>query len=232
MLYLRPLNHLPQRQTLGVALCRSHQRDHHRECWNVLSLQHSLTASRKLLLRIYGPQVEHLIDREVELQILKRLARKSIGPRMLGTFTNGRFEQYFNARTLTAQDLRNPETSKQIAKRMRELHDGIDLLEEERSAGPFIWQNWDKWVQRCEEVICWLDQEISTGHQKNMTLPSEAWRKRGLVCGVAWSFFRQTVDRYRRWLGDIYGDPAAIKRDLVFAHNDVSDTLIQWTCDY
>ena len=42
----------------------------------------------KLLLRIYGPQVEHLIDRESELAILKRLARKRIGPRMLGTFAN------------------------------------------------------------------------------------------------------------------------------------------------
>lgn len=41
----------------------------------------------KVLLRIYGPQVEHLIDREIELGVLRRLARKKIGPRLLGTFS-------------------------------------------------------------------------------------------------------------------------------------------------
>lgn len=179
--------------------------------------------SRKLLLRIYGPQTGDLIDREVELQILKRLAQKSIGPRMLGTFTNGRFEQYFNARTLTAQDIRQPGTSMQIAKRMRELHDGIDLLEEERSAGPSIWQNWDKLVQRCEGIMRWIDQETSKSEQKPMKPLSEAWMRRGFVCGVPWPLFRQTVHRYRTWLSALYGDSAAIARDLIFAHNDVSE---------
>ncbi|KAG5990553.1 hypothetical protein E4U43_004259 [Claviceps pusilla] len=92
----------------------------------------------KLLLRVYGPQVEHLIDRDNELKVLQRLARKKIGPRLLGTFKNGRFEQYFNAITLTPAHLREPDTSKSIAKRMRELHDGVDLLPLEREAGKRI----------------------------------------------------------------------------------------------
>lgn len=174
----------------------------------------------KLLLRIYGPQVEHLIDRESELQILRRLARKKIGPRLLGTFTNGRFEQFFHARTLTARDLRIPETSKQIAKRMRELHDGIDLLEEEREEGAFIWRNWNKWVDRCEEVISWLDNQILAIKQGSTAPPSGEWKERGLVCGVEWSLFRRTVEKYRKWLFDQYGGPAGIRQKLVFAHND------------
>ena len=181
-----------------------------------------LTRYRKLLLRIYGPQVEHLIDRESELQILRRLARKKIGPRLLGTFTNGRFEQFFHARTLTARDLRVPETSKQIAKRMRELHDGIELLEEEREEGAFVWRNWNKWVDRCEEVISWLDNQILATKQGSPLSRSEEWKKRGLVCGVEWSFFRRTVERYRNWLFDQCGGPAGIRQKLVFAHNDVS----------
>ena len=166
-----------------------------------------------------------MIDREKELQILKRLARKSIGPRLLGTFTNGRFEQFFNASTLTASDLRNPETSKQIAKRMRELHEGIDLLDEERAAGPFIWQNWDKWVVRCDEIVTWLDQRVREHEQNGGLTSPEFWETRGLVCGVTWSFFRQTVNRYRKWLEDQYGDSSNINRAMVFAHNDVCDTL-------
>ncbi|MCJ1285802.1 hypothetical protein MMC26_005143 [Xylographa opegraphella] len=174
----------------------------------------------KLLLRIYGPQVEHLIDRENELQILRRLARKKIGPRLLGTFTNGRFEEFFHARTLTAGDLRAPETSKNIAKRMRELHDGIELLEEERDSGPFIWRNWDKWVTRCEEVIMWVDHQIISGEAGPARGRADEWKRRGLVCGVEWSVFRRTVERYRRWLDDQYGGPAGLRQHLVFAHND------------
>jgi choline kinase len=170
----------------------------------------------KLLLRVYGPQVEHLIDRENELGILRRLARKKIGPRLLGTFTNGRFEEFFNAQTLTAADLRLEDTSKQIAKRMRELHDGMELLEREREGGPFVWMNWDKWVDRCEEVISYLDKEILSGKKRR----KELWRRRGLVCGVEWPQFKATIDKYRKWLDEYYGK-AGVNRNLVFAHNDV-----------
>lgn len=166
--------------------------------------------------------MEHLIDRENELQILRRLARKKIGPRLLGTFLNGRFEEFFHARTLTARDLRIPETSKQIAKRMRELHDGIELLENERDAGAFVWRNWDKWVERCEEVISWVDSQVLPSGQRQIASRSEAWKERGLICGLRWSVFRQTVDRYRQWLDAQYGGTAGIRQHLVFAHNDVS----------
>ncbi|KAK0100529.1 hypothetical protein ONS95_006989 [Cadophora gregata] len=169
----------------------------------------------KLLLRIYGPQVEHLIDRENELSILRRLARKKIGPRLLGTFTNGRFEEFFNAETLTFDDLRVESTSKQIAKRMRELHDGIDLLENEREEGPFVWLNWDKWVNNCEKVISYLDKEILSGKESK----DELWRSRGLVCGVEWPQFKAAIDKYRKWLDSYYGK-GGVNRRLVFAHND------------
>ncbi|KAI9660509.1 MAG: hypothetical protein M1821_009860 [Bathelium mastoideum] len=173
----------------------------------------------KLLLRIYGPNVSHLIDRESELAILRRLARKRIGPRLLGTFTNGRFEEYFNARPLTPQDLRHPETSKQIAKRMKELHDGIALEEREINAGPFVWQNWDKWVARCGKIVKRLDQqslkeaETSAARTSRPSTPL-------FVCGVEWEKFRDAVDKYKDWLESQYGGRDRVKERLVFAHND------------
>lgn len=179
-----------------------------------------------MLLRIYGPQVGHLINRESELQILKRLARKRIGPRLLGCFTNGRFEEYFNAKPLTPQELRIPDTSKQIAKRMRELHEGIDLLDSERKAGPFVWQNWDKWVNRVEKIVTWLDEQIMKEGQDSAQASSERWRQRGLVCGVPWPMFRKTVEKYRKWLEDQYGGLEKINERLVFSHNDVSHLYV------
>ena len=174
----------------------------------------------KLLLRIYGPQVEHLIDREAELAILRRLARKSIGPRLLGTFANGRFEEYFYAKTLTPEDLRNPDTSRHIAKRMRELHDGIELLDQERDDGPFVWRNWDKWVARVEQVVSWLDCQIKRLPEGAKPTGSEAWKRRGYICGVPWNQFREMVVKYRKYLYAQYGSDRRVKEQLVFAHND------------
>jgi len=156
-----------------------------------------------LLLRIYGAQVSHLIDRETELSILRRLARKKIGPRLLGTFQNGRFEEFFHAETLTKDDIRNPETSKQIAKRMRELHEGVDLEEAEVRAGPVVWLNWEKWVGRAREIM----EEVGTrGAHEGMLM--------------AWKVFEEAVGRYREWLVARYGGEEELKKQLVFAHND------------
>jgi len=183
---------------------------------------YSLTAYSKLLLRIYGPQVEHLIDREAELQILRRLGRKKIGPRLLGTFSNGRFEEFFHARTLKPQDLRDPEISKQIAKRMRELHDGIELLAEERDNGPFIWRNWDKWVDRCEKIVSYTDKQIMSVQKESSATSLSPPKRQKLLCGTDWTTFRKTVERYREWLDEQYGGADALREHLVFAHNDVS----------
>ncbi|KAK4042518.1 kinase-like domain-containing protein [Parachaetomium inaequale] len=171
----------------------------------------------KVLLRIYGPQVEHLIDRENELGVLRRLARKKIGPRLLGTFLNGRFEQYLNAAALTMESMREPDTSRQIAKRMRELHDGVELLDEEKDQGPGVWKNWDKWLSQVEKTVLFLDRHILS---KSQTLPAGVWRSRGFVCGVQWPVFKALVDKYRRHLEAYYGDARKIRDKLVFAHND------------
>lgn len=195
----------------------------------------SLTSNKRkpvfLLLRIYGPQVEHLIDRDSELSILRRLARKRIGPRLLGSFDNGRFEEFLYATTLTAEDIRVPETSKQIAKRMRELHDGIELLDSELDAGPAVFVNWDKWVDRVEKVITWLDQQVHAAEEQEKNSSSATglssaakinprYTRRGLICGVEWPVFRKTYDAYRKKLVEQCGGNKKLRSKLIFAHND------------
>ena len=174
----------------------------------------------KLLLRIYGSNVDHLIDREKELAILRRLARKRIGPCLLGTFANGRFEEYLNALPLTAEDFRCPDTSRHIAKRMRELHDGIELEEEERDDGPFVWQNWDKWAARLEKIVSWLDREAMKLKPDAKPTGQHAWKRRGYICGAPWHQFRDMVEKYRKWLYRQYGGTKHIREELVFSHND------------
>ena len=105
---------------------------------------------------------------------------------------------------------------------MRELHDGIELLENERDEGAFVWRNWDKWKDRCEEVISYLDNQILAGKQGSISSHAEDWKKRGLVCAVEWAEFRAAVRKYRDWLYDQYGGVEIVREKLVFAHNDVS----------
>ena len=173
--------------------------------------------------------MSHLIDRESELAILRRLARQHIGPRLLGTFSNGRFEQYYNAKPLTAADLRRPETSFQVAKRMRELHDGIALLEEERDAGPCVWRNWDRWVTRCEDIVGALDRKVKNrkGALPTACVGEDEGRKiRQYVCGTEWHVFKRAVNKYRDWLMKEVGGERGITDRLVFAHNDVSSRFM------
>ncbi|CUS08930.1 unnamed protein product [Tuber aestivum] len=175
--------------------------------------QASVTSTRppkplaKLLLRIYGPQVSHIIDREAELSILRRLARKRIGPRLLGTFENGRFEEFFNATTLICDDIRVPETSRHIAKRLKELHEGVKLEDREREMGPVSWCNWYKWVSRTRKIMAYLDAAENLG-------------KKGYICGCPWERFEIAVERYKEWLYGRSGGEENVKKEMVFAHND------------
>uniref|UniRef100_A0A060T9E8 ARAD1C37510p n=1 Tax=Blastobotrys adeninivorans TaxID=409370 RepID=A0A060T9E8_BLAAD len=160
----------------------------------------------KLLLRVYGAQSGNLIDRDEELAILERLSQKEIGPKLLGTFSNGRFEQYLEARPLTKNDLRDPDTSCQIAKRMRELHDNIPLHRSERNAGPAVWLNVDKWLSRAKQVLeaC----ELKTPGTIERVLHSD------------FATFVNVTEKYRSWLYNQYGDWTRLCAQVVFCHND------------
>jgi choline kinase len=173
-------------------------------------------------LRIYGAQTKYLINRAAEIHVLGRLAQKKLGPRVLGIFTNGRFEEYFSARPLTIVEMCETETSVQIAQQLRELHDGLPLNDKDLDSGPFIWCIWDKWVERCEEVCTVLDAEILKSDRTADEGRGNSWRERGLICGTEWAVFRRTVERYREFLYENYGGPEGTRTNLIFAHNDVN----------
>jgi len=93
----------------------------------------SVPSARTLLLRIYGSSSGSLISRPRELHVLHVLSsRYNIGPRVYGTFENGRVEEYFDSVTLTATDIRQPEISAWIGARMAELH-SVDIATVEGS---------------------------------------------------------------------------------------------------
>ena len=189
-------------------------------------------AAPKLLLRVYGAHAEHLIDRTHVLVMLKRLSKHNIGPLLLGTFTNGRFEQWLDSHTLSRRELRDPNLSCSIARRMRELHDGVKLTYTERHSPPAVWTNLDKWLPRAREIIAHRRRKL-TGRLSDMNLPTLANLKEtkksnvaedpwsnDLILGTKWSMFELALGGYRLYMEERY-PPEKLKHDLAFCHNDV-----------
>ncbi|KAH7104297.1 kinase-like protein [Auriculariales sp. MPI-PUGE-AT-0066] len=112
------------------------------------------TTTKTFLLRVYGPSSGNLISRADELRMLHLLSgRYRIGPRLYGTFTNGRLEEYFDSDALTPEEMRDPTVSSWIARRMAEMH-RVDI---DAVVGP-SWtiaaiDNVQKWLAPAREVL-------------------------------------------------------------------------------
>lgn len=165
---------------------------------------------KTLLLRIYGPSSSELISRPRELHTLHILSsRHRIGPRVYGTFENGRVEEYFNSTALTAAELRDPLTSRWIGARMAELHcvdiEAIEDTTPETRGENIGWEiaarkNVRAWLQPAREVL----RLPSVSHEYKDALDFEG--------------FVEEWRRYMSWLDSWERTHGASKR--VFAHND------------
>ncbi|RDY02270.1 putative choline kinase 2, partial [Mucuna pruriens] len=124
--------------------------------------------SQKVLVRIYGQGTDIFYDRGVEVTTFEFMSKSGQGPRLLGRFSNGRVEEFINARTLSAADLRDPSISALIAAKMKEFHD-LDM------PGPKIVNLWDRlrnWLSEADRLcspeefetfrLDILNKEIST----------------------------------------------------------------------
>ena len=83
-----------------------------------------------VLLRVYGPGSESLLSRRTELLILHTLSSLyEIGPHIMGTFGNGRVEEFYQCDTIGVGGMRDlgaegvEGTAQWVARRMRELHE-------------------------------------------------------------------------------------------------------------
>ncbi|KAK7314081.1 hypothetical protein VNO77_39290 [Canavalia gladiata] len=104
--------------------------------------------SRKVLVRIYGEGTDIFFDRDDEVKTFEFMSKNGQGPLFLGRFGNGRIEEFINARTLSASDLRDPSLSALIAAKMKEFH-GLDI------PGPKIVILWDRlrnWLSEAKRL--------------------------------------------------------------------------------
>ncbi|KAI0786080.1 choline kinase cytoplasm [Abortiporus biennis] len=166
----------------------------------------SLPVLPTVLLRIYGPSSGSLISRPRELHILHLLSSQyHIGPRVYGTFENGRIEEYFDSTALTAADLRDPKISSWIGARMAELHQVDVSAVEKSSSSDHIYEigakrNVKSWLVAAREVLAL--PSVSDSVRQAFDLDS----------------FEKEWDMYVSWLDKQEKLEGA--SPVVFAHND------------
>ncbi|XP_027356832.1 probable choline kinase 2 [Abrus precatorius] len=105
-------------------------------------------SSRKVVARIFGEGTHIFFDRDVEVRTFECISKNGKGPLLLGRIANGRIEEFINARTLTAPDLRDPSISALIAAKMKEFHD-LDM------PGPKKVNLWDRlrnWLSEAKRL--------------------------------------------------------------------------------
>lgn len=169
----------------------------------------SVRKSRTVLLRVYGVSSDCFVSRPRELHILHILSSQyGIGPRVYGTFGNGRVEEYFESTTLTASDIRDPTISRWIGARMAELHSvDIEVVESGSSFGSKsdgweigVKKNVKLWLPPAEEVLALPLVNKQVREELNLTA------------------FRQEWSNYLQWLSSVDNIHNGSAR--VFAHND------------
>jgi choline kinase len=168
------------------------------------------------LLRIYGPSSDSLISRTRELRTLHLIStRYNIGPRIYGTFENGRIEEYFNSVALTPTDIRDPQISGWIAARMAELH-SVDITDIDNitfgglnAHGPDDLYSRTRRFEIATSVKSWLDPA-----EKVLALPGVA---ESLRHELDLPRFRYEWEKYLAW---VLARPKTFGTRRVFAHSD------------
>jgi thiamine kinase-like enzyme len=85
----------------------------------------------RLLIRIYGLNTDKFFPREREIEVFCKLSEKGFGPKLLGLFKQGRFEEFLEVEQLTKNDLRDETTMRQIAEQMCKMHHFTQYFKQE-----------------------------------------------------------------------------------------------------
>lgn len=160
-----------------------------------------------LLLRVYGKNVDEIIDRESELEVLIKLSLKHIGPKLLGVFTNGRFEQFLEGFvTLQKEQIRDQVISQMLGRRMKDLHYKIQLdYKDFKDNSPMCWKLIHKWLGIYEDEL--RQSFLDNGIKDEDTFM------------VEYSVFKKKIFEYRDWLFNKYHSNG-FAANFKFCHND------------
>ncbi|KAJ8563060.1 hypothetical protein K7X08_031512 [Anisodus acutangulus] len=91
--------------------------------------------SRSVLVRKYGERRDLFLDSEEEMKTFEWMSNHGYGPRLYGYFPYGRVEEFIHGRTLSQNDLWNPEISALVATKIKEFH----MIDKPGSKSVILW---------------------------------------------------------------------------------------------
>ena len=101
-----------------------------------------------VLVRVYGPSTEVVIDREEENRLFASLSAAGFSPPYYGRFANGRVEGFLEGfRALEPHELGEEGFRRPIARRLREMHDLLPCDEP-----PRLWSTLRRWMASAREL--------------------------------------------------------------------------------
>lgn len=98
----------------------------------------------KMLLRVYGVGVDHILDRKQELDWFSRLSDLGVGPKLHAAFKNGRLEEFIESEPLTPLLMRDPRISRLVATSLARFHATIKR-DDSKEHCPILWSRLESW---------------------------------------------------------------------------------------
>ncbi|KAJ2552890.1 hypothetical protein EV175_003141 [Coemansia sp. RSA 1933] len=167
----------------------------------------------KYIVRVYGKGSEELLCREKELYWLSQLSPLGIGPKMHGIFGNGRIEEYLESTMLNNDNVLHASTSRNVARRMCELHTLVSYFRPHGSGIPGdrgaeflngkaeLWNKVDTGMQMIQDKWYAIRHKASSNAQCVELLDN-------------WHKVEETVQKFRALVHQM-------RSPLVFTHNDL-----------
>ncbi|KAL3178051.1 hypothetical protein MRX96_038589 [Rhipicephalus microplus] len=120
----------------------------------------------QVLMRMYGQIPSEGSDTTVtESVICTLLSERNLGPKLYGVFPGGRLEEYIPARALTLQQLKDPEISLLISKKLARVHVLQAPLVKEPT---WLFNNMNRWLKeflaKTESPIVFCHNDLQEGN--------------------------------------------------------------------
>lgn len=109
-----------------------------------VSVKEDTGANVHLMVRLYGPNTDLVIDRKREMQAIPHLSAAGFGAKLLGIFGNGTVQSFLNARTLSHSDISRPEIAAKISKQLHKFHQ----VEVPGSREPQLWSDVFRFLEK------------------------------------------------------------------------------------
>jgi len=151
----------------------------------------SPTKVKQVLIRIYGTKTELIIDRQRELENIKRLYPKGFGPKLYGVFENGYIYEYYEGRCLTPEELHSCAWNERLGNQLALWH--TQEPAGEHNSG--VWDTIDDWLSLVPE---------SYGPEKDIKFKQHLGK-----------------EKIAKELADLKEALLKVDSPVIFAHNDL-----------